>query len=295
MNDHLWFEENLPLFVNGQLTQEEFTKMQLHLDGCSRCREELALWQSISQEVIRLDETIPAPLGLTAKVLQPTHRRHFPLIEALRHAWQLLKMQTPLVRQDMWLASVGMMAIGVAVAVITKRSSLIYFLAPLIAAAMLTLIYGPENDLASELTRATPTSPAMVLFARLTLVSVFNLALGMIASLTVSVLLPGVSFWILVLTWLEPMAFLSMLALFLSLWMGSGNAVFITYGLWVIQYIPFQQIQLLARFPAWMQKLTILQTFWGNTPFLIIGTLSLLVLSLVCTRFTSLSVVRQSA
>ena len=295
MNDHLWFEENLPLFVNGQLTQEELTKMQLHLRECSRCREELALWQSISQEVTRLDQTIPAPRGLPAKVLQPTHRRPFSIREALQHAWQLLKMQTPLVRQDMWLASAGMMAIGVAVAVITERSSLIYFLAPLIAAAMLTLIYGPENDLASELTRATPTSPAMVLFARLTLVSVFNLALGMAASLVVSVLLPGVSFWILVLTWLEPMAFLSMLALFLSLWMSSGNAVVITYGLWVIQYIPFQQIQLLARLPEWMQKVTILQTFWGNTPFLIIGTLSLLVLSLVCTRFTSLSVVRQSA
>jgi hypothetical protein len=294
MNDHLWFEENLPLFVNGQLTQEEYTKMKLHLYECSSCREDLVFWQSISEEVTRLDETIPAPRKLVVKALHP-NRHSFSLREVIGYAWQLLKKQTPLVRQDMWLASTGMMIIGVAVAVISHHSSLIYFMAPLIAAAMLTLIYGPENDPAAELTRATPTSPALILFTRLALVSVFNLGLGLAASLAVSILMPGISFWILVLTWLGPMAFLSMLALFLSLWIGSGNAVIITYALWATQYIPFQQARLFEIHPEWMQKVTVFQTIWSNIPFLITGSLCLLILSLAFSRLTPFSVIRKSA
>lgn len=294
MREHLWFEEQIPFYVNGQLSAGEKEEVALHLRECSACREDLALWQAVSEEVTSLDQEWSVPQGLAEKAILHSHRT-FPVWGILQHAFQLLKYQAPLVRQDMWPASIGLMLIGAAVAVLSERANFIYFLAPTIAAATLTLIYGPENDPASELTCTTSTPPALVLFARLTLVSAFNLALGLIASLTVAVLLPSVSFWALVLTWLAPMAFLSMLALFLSLWMGAGNGVTIAYALWVIQFIPLRQAHFFMNLPAWAQKVTVLQTFWQNSEVLLIGTLCLLVLSLACAHFSALSFTHRSA
>lgn len=292
MNEHEWFAEKLPFYVNGQLSASEQAEVEAHLHECAACRQELAFWRSVSDEVIARESTLVVPEMDTSTLL--LHAGKTPsLFAILRHGWELLLRQVPLVRRDMWPASLGMMAIGVAVAVVAEKTSVLYFLAPMIAAAMLALIYGAENDPASEVTMATATSPAMVLFARMTLVSAFNLALALTASLGVALFLPGVSFWTLVLTWLAPMAFLSMLTLFLSMWMGSGNAVLVTYGLWILQFIPLQRMRLFSALPAWMQKVTVLQDFWQNNLFLLIGTACLFVLVLVGTRFSTLSIKHQ--
>ncbi len=294
MKEHLWFEEKVPFYVNGQLPQNEREEMESHLQACAACRNEFLFWQSVAGVVVDENQQISAPRDLTERiVLQP--RRSFSLKKIVMYIWQLLKYQVPLVRQDMWPASAVMMFIGVTVAVITVKISVIYFLAPMIAAATLALIYGPENDPAFELANATSTSPAMVLFARLTLVSAFNLVLGLAASFIAVFFLPQVSFWMLLFTWLAPMAFLSMLSLFLSMLLGAGNAVAITYAIWVFQFIPLKQWHLFEMLPAWMQKVTILQSFWQNNQLLLIGTLCLLVLCLVFSRFSSLSLSRQTA
>lgn len=292
MNEHERFAEKLPFYVNGQLSASEQTEIEAHLHECSACRQELVFWRGVADEVMAHENTLVAPEMDTSTLL--LHAGKTPsLLAILRHGWELLLRQVPLVRRDMWPASLGMMAIGVAVAVVAEKTSVLYFLAPMIAAAMLALIYGAENDPASEVTMATATSPAMVLFARMTLVSAFNLALALTASLGVALFLPGVSFWALVLTWLAPMAFLSMLTLFLSMWVGSGNAVLVTYGLWILQFIPLQRMRLFSALPAWMQKVTVLQDFWQNNLFLLIGTACLFVLVLVGTRFSMLSIKHQ--
>ena len=53
----------------------------------------------------------------------------------------------------------------------------------MIAAACVSFIYGPENDLAYELALSTPTSPRTILLARLALVFGYNLGLVPIATL----------------------------------------------------------------------------------------------------------------
>ena len=54
--------------------------------------------------------------------------------------------------------------------------------APLAAAAALSMIWGPESDPSIELVVTTGTSPRDVLLARLVLVSVYDIALGLIAT-----------------------------------------------------------------------------------------------------------------
>jgi hypothetical protein len=254
----------------------------------------LAFWQSVSTEVEAQDQMLQSPQVVPETVILHV-KQSLSLVRILKDVWHLLLLQVPLVRQDMWPASALMMLIGVAVAVVTEKTSVFYFVAPMIAAAMLALIYGVENDPANELTLATATSPAIILFARMALVSAFNLGLTLAASLLVVAFLPQVPFWGLVLTWLAPMAFLSMLALVLSMWMGSGNAVALTYGLWVIQFIPLQQSRLFSALPAWLQKVSLLQDLWQNNMLLLIGTLCLFVVALLGTRFSSFSLNRRTA
>lgn len=294
MKAHDWFEEQIPFLINGQLDPSEQTEVSTYLRECSTCREELAFWQNVSAAVEEQDQMIDPPQVVPQTVILHV-KQSLSIMRILKDVWHLLILQVPLVRQDMWPASALMMLIGVAVAVVTEKTSVIYFMAPMIAAAMLALIYGDENDPANELTLATATSPAIILFARMTLVSAFNLGLTLAASLLVVAFLPQVPFWGLVLTWLAPMAFLSMLALVLSMWMGSGNAVALTYGLWVVQFIPLQQSRLFSTLPGWMQKVSLLQDLWQNNLALLIGTVCLLLLALLGTRFSSFSLNRRIA
>ncbi len=293
MRAHAWFEEQLPFFLNGQLDPSEQTEVSAHLRECSACREELAFWQGVSAEVEQQDRSIQSPQVVPETVILHV-KQPLSLWMILKDVWRLLVLQVPLVRQDMWPASALMMMIGVAVAVVTERTSVLYFVAPMVAAAMLALIYGVDNDPANELTLATATSPAIILFARMSLVSAFNLGLTLAASLVVVLFLPQVAFWGLVLTWLAPMAFLSMLALVLSMWVGSSNAVALTYGLWVLQFIPLQQLRLFSTLPAWMQKVSWLQDLWQNNLVLLIGTFCLFILALLGTRFSSFSLTRRA-
>ena len=113
-----------------------------------------------------------------------------PCIAPLLRATSLLHAQAYLVRREMWPASAIIMAISTVVTYLFGKTEVIYFIAPLVAAASLAAIYGPEHDPASELTLATPTSPWKVLLARLTLVHAYNLLLALAASLFLLLLIP---------------------------------------------------------------------------------------------------------
>jgi hypothetical protein len=238
MNEHERYEEWLPLYVSGRLNANDRRDMVAHLETCSSCRADLALWQSVAGELSEEDTRLEAPQGLPQRALLSARSRP-GLSGTLRKAIDIMKFQLPLVRRDLWPASAAMMLIGITVAVVADKQRVLYFIAPMIAATTLAAIYGPENDEANELVLATQTSPWKILLARLALVFTYNLGLGLAGSLALNLFLNVGTFWPLVLTWLAPMAFLSMLALVLSMWIGTGKSVLATYALWLLQYIPF--------------------------------------------------------
>jgi hypothetical protein len=76
------------------------------------------------------------------------------------------------------------------------------------------------------------------------------------------------------------MAFLSALALLLSLWIGTGNAIAVTYFFWVAQYIPYKFIGAWMASPAWVSVTSVYQQFWQNSLLLLLLSIPLFVLAL---------------
>ncbi len=279
MNTHQEnYADRLPFYAAGQLAEQERIELERHLDACPECRADLQLWRAVGNEVRLSSSTISAPLGLDERALERVHapssfRRAF-----LRTA-NLLSTQAYLVRHEMWPSSAILMFIGVAATLLARQVVLIHYLAPLVAAASLTVLFGPDHDPASELTLATPTSPWKVLLARLALVHGYNLALTLIASLVLLLLIPPQALWTFILGWLGPMTFLPALALLLSIWTGSGNSVAAVYGLWLLQFIS----------PTWLpSRLANLLTpameayrqFWARPALLVLAGVVLLAAAL---------------
>jgi hypothetical protein len=288
--------DELALYAAGQLSQADAATLEAHLHECPACREELAFWQSLAGEIHTSNAEITAPAGLAEDALQRIHTQAAPesrpmffrrLLRPCRHAFSLLRAQAYLVKRELWPASAGVMALGVILGLISNHAEAMSFIAPLVAAASLVSLYGPEHDPAFELTLATPTSAWKILLARLSVVSAYNLLLALLASLAMLLIVPPELLVMITLGWLAPMAFLSALALLLSLWMSTSSAIGIAYGLWLFQYMKLSAVfgnwQYSAR---WDLYLDAYRNFWQSPGLLLILSLVLLVIGLLSTRFS---------
>ena len=244
MNKHNRISDLLPLYVSGALTDDQRQAVEQHLPECAACRADLALWRGMAGEISTADQVVAAPPDLADRALarvRQTPRRSPSGYPVLRHLLHLLRSQMPLVHREIWPVSALVIGLGYIAALISAHAGFVYALAPLVAAACVSLIYGPEHDPAYELALATPTSPRQILLARLALVFGYNLGLVLVAAIG---LLPFLAaqpvqplFETMALAWLAPMTFLSAAALVLSLWIGATNAITITYIAWLVQLL----------------------------------------------------------
>ena len=267
MSDHQQYVDILPFYAAGQLSETECAALEAHLLDCASCREELRQWRQISAAVTQSNLALVAPPDLADKALQSLHQRS--LTGMLQHTWQLLRVQARLVVPELWPAAAIVMVIGVLAAWIAQKQEVIYFLAPMVAAGCLAVISGPDHDPAVELTFSTPTPQAVILMARMTLVTAFNLILALAASAFVLPIVPAELLSGLMLSWLGPLLFLSALALLLSQWMGAGNALVVAYSLWLLRFIPFPPPGVVISSPVVESVLAAYQQFWGSTPLLL--------------------------
>jgi hypothetical protein len=276
MNTHERYQDLLPLFVAGQLNETERAEMETHLATCEECQADLKLWEAVSVEIKKSNQAVEAP---SAKLVDGAVSR-VQVPGLMRRAWQLLYAQAFLVQREMWPASAAVMALGIIVALLSNHVQAVYFIAPLVAAASLSVLFNPEYDPAYELTLATPTSPWKVLLARLSIVSAYNLLLALIAALVLLALVPPELLGTLILGWLAPMAFLSALALLLSLWIGTSNAVTITYILWIAQYMPYKLVGAWMVSPGWSSVILAYRQFWHSPMLLFLLALLLIGMAL---------------
>lgn len=154
----------------------------------------------------------------------------------------ILRAQMRVVQREIWAASCVVMVLGIMVTMASytagqNPSSLPFVLvAPLTTAFAISFLYGPTEEPAIEIELSTPVSQRLILLARLTLVFGFNLMIGLIGSLLLS--LSGVStpLWMLVALWLAPMTFLSALAFVGGAFTGnSGASVLLSVLIWTTQ------------------------------------------------------------
>lgn len=270
-------EEQLIRYVANQLNESERADFEKHLAGCASCQADLLLWQSLANEVIASDSAVPAPVHLADSALEVIHTPS-RLTRAFRNMTQLLRMQLLLMHNELWIGSAALMFIFLAMALLVARVEVLHFFVPMIAAGTVTLIYGSEHDPAAELTFSAPISPWKILLARLTLVSAYNVFLALCATVGLLLILPPQALGELILGWLAPMTFLSALALLLSLWIGTSNALFIAYTLWAAQYLAWTSIgEWFAFLDPWLESY---RQFWQDPALLFIFGFALILFAL---------------
>ncbi len=272
-------EEQVTLYAANQLDEAERAHFEEHLTNCAECQADLQLWKAVAEEIVASDSAEAAPAQLAERALERIHQPTAPLL-AFRRVFQLLHSQTFLVQREMWPATASVMALGVMVALVSGHAEFIYFIAPLIAAASLSILFGPEHDPAYELALSTPTSSWKLLLARLSIVSAYNLMLAMIAILVLMLAFPPDWLSRLALGMLAPMAFLSALALLLSIWIGAGNAIIIAYTLWLMQYVPYHLFGTWMASPAWKSFILAYCGFWQSPMLLLALSVPLLIVVL---------------
>ncbi len=262
-------EEQLALYVADQLGSKERTRFEEHLASCAECQEDLKLWQTVAKEIIASDRAEAAPSSLAERTLEQLHRVAAPR-SFVRRAFELLRAQAFLVQREMWPASAAVMTLAVAIALVSRHAEFIYFITPLVAAASLSILFGPDQDPARELVLATPTSSWKLLLARLGIVSAYNLVIALAAISVLLLAFPPGLLGALALGLLASMAFLSALALLLSLWIGTGQAIAVTYILWMMQYGTYELVGAWMISPAWATVVRAYQAFW-RSPLLLLA------------------------
>jgi hypothetical protein len=272
-------EEQVILYAANQLSKTERAAFEVHLAECAECREELKMWAAVAEEISASNAAVTAPVQLADSALEVIHRPS-TLMRSFRRAAYLLKSQSFLVHRELFPASAAVMALAVIVALLSKHIEVMYFIAPMVAAATLSVLFGAEHDPAYELILATSTSPWKVLLARLSLVSAYNLLLVLGVAAVLLIFIPADILGMMIFGWLAPMAFLSALALLFSLWIGTGNAIAITYLLWMVQYIPYKFISNWMDSPAWASVTSVYQQFWQNSALLLLLSIPLFMLAL---------------
>ena len=276
MRDHKIVQELLPSYATHTLTDDERKLVDSHISEGASCRKELALWEETA--VILGEEN--ASLSVPPRVFEQAWRR-IATPAARPNVWRsslsLLRAQVRLVRREIWLASLLVNLIGFAVSVLLEKAVLIQAVAPMVAAASVALMYGQENDPAHELCLSTAVSQAQILLARLVLVFGYNLLL-LVASYSGFVLVvPEQTISTLLINWLEPMAFLSSVALALSLPLGSANGISVAYAIWLSRYVI--HIPELSRITSALRHG--LNRFWGSPTILLPISVLLLGLALL--------------
>jgi hypothetical protein len=278
---HDQINELLPEYTADTLSADDRAKVEMHLDSCPICREELSLWKSVAESVETVGKKITPQPNLVDRAIKQI--RHVPArVNIPVRAWNILVSQLPIIKREIWPAAAGTMAIGYFAALLAGKVDLIRILAPLISAACISVLYGPEHDSAGEMTRSTPTSPRQILLARIFLVFAYNVALALAATLAISPFFETIQPMPFILSWLGPMALLSSLALLLSLVIGTGNAIIFAYIAWTSQFL-YPGMQKFFELPVYKrlgEGLSLYTAFWQEPAWLLLIALGLITLTL---------------
>jgi hypothetical protein len=203
-------------------------------------------------ELSGIHDGIPPPPGpeiVRTVLARAAHDRvETPARPRPYRAWVLLTMEARLLHPAIWMASALIMVAGVGFTLARSGASefVLALAVPLIAAAGVAGSYGPENDRAFELVAVTPTSPRVILLARVTLVFGYDLILALLSSAVLALLnATPLGLTSLIMTWLGPMATLSALSLLLSVCWNPEGATGVALALWSVHALAFAGVPVL--------------------------------------------------
>ncbi len=308
----------LPDFVNERLDEAQAARVRAHLDACEACRTELRSWQSIREAAAAWGPAAATlPEGMAQRVMAAVAAEvsgRAPAAEesvatagrgrmSARLGWlvRFVAAQAPLVRREIWPASAVVLFIGAALSVLTAAGrsgevpgAALSLLAPLGAAVGVALIYGAENDPGMELALASPTSPRIVVVARLVLVLAWDIALALAASAVLAVVNGPELFVPIVATWLGPMLLLGCLVLLLSLVAQSSVAIGTAMVIWVVRSIAVVDGSRFERLDYFAGLTSVLDSVWQTSPLTLGLALVLLAAAVFLTPYREPFAARQA-
>jgi anti-sigma factor RsiW len=260
-------------YVTGRLAGADRQAATAHLAGCPACRAELAGWRTV-RGALRTGppapdaDQPPAAAPLVAAVLARSAADPVSQLAVPRHrfAWQLMRAQLRLVRPVVWVLSVLVTSVGVVLAGAPQDSrprDIFGLVAPLVAAAGVAALCGPDQDPAFEIGAATVTPPSAVLLARITVVFCYDLLLSLAASAVLVATASGVGVGGLIGGWFGPMALLSAVSLLLAVRVGTSPALGTVVALWCGRAFTVSQDA------GWAH--TVSQAVWGTNALTVLA------------------------
>ncbi len=251
--------DDLPLYVLRELSNVAELHIREHVAACASCAAELREWEEVAGLERAALRSVPTPSqdllhGVWAALASESRERApEPVAEERRsrvprtglvpggmHGMAVLVAQWRLLPRVMWSAS----AAGILLAVLfaatlprgTGEANVLVFALPLIAAAGMAFLYGPETDMSLELALSTPTSARTVLLSRFALLFAFDALLAAAGTVALA-RWHGENLAALVAVWLGPMTLLAALSLLVSLVTGPGTALAGAAALWLSRLI----------------------------------------------------------
>ncbi|MEV4243960.1 hypothetical protein AB0J63_11170 [Streptosporangium canum] len=214
-------------------------------------------------ELSGIRDDIPPPPGpevvRAALMMSALDAAEAPASPRPYRAWALLAMEARILHPALWLVSALVMVacVGSVLAMKGTAQLVLALAVPLIAAAGVAGSQGPEQDDAFEMVAVTPTSPRVIMLARMTLVFGYDLALALAASVVLSPLgSADTDLTSLITAWLGPMAALSALTLLLSVCWSPTGATGCALAVWSLYALAFIEVPVLDG----------LQRFWTTSP-----------------------------
>ncbi|MEV4293346.1 zf-HC2 domain-containing protein [Microbispora rosea] len=252
--------ELLPDYAAGVLADPAV--VEAHVRTCAECAAEAESWGKVRSAVAGRAAAVAAPAPSIFAAIRErigaagpsaTARTHpIPAYavpryagEAGRRPWRralgLLTRQWTLIRWPVWVVSVAALVVGGVVAARVSSAGLapqvLAAVIPLAAALAVAGACGSDREPVGELVAATPTSPRVVLLARLTLVLGVIGAGSLLVTLALAPLEPVAGLLGLTAAWFGPLVPLSALSFTLSVLWRPSVGVGAATALWLLRLL----------------------------------------------------------
>lgn len=215
------------------MTENDLTPEQrAELGDLQPVYERLAAYDAPEPDHDRLLATLK-PLLAQPPVVKPGR---FGWHDWLRLAWA----QTALLEMPFWGASVLLTLLGLALGVGyggATAALCLFFLSPLIAVGGVAYIFRPATRTLWELERLSRYQPFELLYARLVVILLLNIALALVLLLLIWAQGVQIVLWRLLLIWFGPMIGLMGTALFCSVRWNALAGIIVPMALWSLMIV----------------------------------------------------------
>ncbi|WP_067173209.1 zf-HC2 domain-containing protein [Microtetraspora niveoalba] len=247
--------ELLPDYAAGVLPDP--AAVEAHVRVCAECATEVESWGKVRSAVAERTAAVAAPAPSILAAIRErigaagarAQARPHPVPryagEVGRRPWRralgLFTRQRTLIRWPVWVVSLAAIVVGGVIAAQVSSAGLaprvLAVVIPLAAALAVAGACGSDREPVGELVAATPTSPRVVLLARLTLVLGVIGAGGALVTLALAPLEPVAGLLGLAAAWFGPLVPLSALSFTLSVLWRPSVGVGAAMALWLLRLL----------------------------------------------------------